>query len=114
MAGTPRSWERGRNATDHVFTNVIGKDGDFGYRAFRFSNDVAWSPIHLAQPLLSPLSGLLFEYMIGAYDIGLLDHVRPGRTKATKRRSVGDLVRDLGAFVKKATRVGVTDYVVYP
>ena len=114
MAGTAKSWKRAHNATHHVFTNVIGKDGDFGYQAFRFSEDVAWNPIHLAQPLLSPLSGLLFEYMIGAYDIGLLDHVRPGRTKTTKRRSVGDLVRDLGAFVKKATRVGVTDYVVYP
>ena len=114
MAGTAKSWKRAHNATHHVFTNVIGKDGDFGYRAFRFSNDVAWSPIHLAQPLLSPLSGLLFEYMIGAYDIGLLDYVLPGGTKTAKRRPVGELARDLWAFVKKAVRTGLTDYVVYP
>ena len=48
---------------------MIGRDRDFGYTAFRFSEDVPWNPTHLAQPLVSPLSGLFFQYSIGAFDI---------------------------------------------
>jgi NADPH-dependent stearoyl-CoA 9-desaturase len=114
MVGTAKSWKRAHNATHHVFTNVIGRDGDFGYNAFRFSDDVPWNPSHLAQPLISPLSGLFFQYMIGAYDIGLLDYLQPRGTKRAKRRPVGELGRDLWAFVKKASRKSFADYVGYP
>ena len=113
MVGTAKSWKRAHNATHHVFTNVIGRDGDFGYTMFRFSDDVPWNATHLVQPLLSPLSGLLFQYMIGAYDIGLLEYVLPGRTKRT-RRPLRDLAGDFWAFAKKATRMSLKDYVVYP
>lgn len=114
LVGTAKSWKRAHNATHHVFTNVIGRDQDFGYTAFRFSDDVAWSPIHLAQPLLSPLSGLFFQYMIGAYDIGLLDYLRPRRMQAANSRPAGERTRDLWAFVKKASRRSFADYVGYP
>ena len=70
MVGTAKSWKRAHNTTHHVFTNVIGRDRDFGYNAFRFSEEVPWKPLHLLQPLVSPLTGLFFEYSIGAYDLG--------------------------------------------
>ena len=116
MVGTAKSWKRAHNATHHVFTNVIGRDGDFGYNAFRFSDDVPWNPTHLAQPLVSPLSGLFFEYSIGAYDLGLLDYILPGRlkTKTAKRRPAGELARDAWSFLKKAARLGAVEYVLYP
>jgi linoleoyl-CoA desaturase len=115
MVGTAKSWKRAHNATHHVFTNVIGRDGDFGYGAFRFSEDVGWNPIHLAQPLLSPLSGLFFDYSIGAHDIGLLD-VLPGRRKAraARPRPAGEFARELWAFVRKAARKSIVEYVFYP
>jgi linoleoyl-CoA desaturase len=116
MVGTAKSWKRVHNATHHVFTNVIGRDGDFGYKAFRFSADVPWNPTHLLQPVLSPLSGLFFQYSIGAYGLGLLDYVLPGRTrtKTAKPRPVGDLAREAWSFVRKAARKSVIEYVLYP
>jgi fatty acid desaturase len=116
MVGTARSWKRAHNATHHVFTNVIGRDRDFGYNAFRFSPDVPWKPIHLLQPLLSPLSGLLFEYAIGAYDLGLLDGLGPRPTGAAggKRRAAREVARDLWAFARKAARKSLVEYVLYP
>jgi len=30
MVGTAKSWKRAHNATHHVFTNVIGRNEDFG------------------------------------------------------------------------------------
>lgn len=116
MVGTAKSWKRAHNATHHVFTNVIGRDGDFGYKAFRLSDGVAWNPTHLLQPLLSPLSGLFFQYSIGAYDLGLLDYVLPGRakTRTAHPRPLGELARDAWDFLRKATRKSLVEYVLYP
>jgi len=116
MVGTARSWKRAHNATHHVFTNVIGRDRDFGYNAFRFSADVPWRPIHLLQPLVSPLSGLFFEYSIGAYDLGLLDGLGPTSNGATgaKRRPRREVARDVWAFARKSARKTFVEYVFYP
>jgi fatty acid desaturase len=113
MVGTAKSWKRAHNATHHVFTNVIGRDRDFGYNAFRFSAEVPWKPFHLLQPLVSPLSGLLFEYSIGAYDLGLLDGLGP-TSKGTKRRPRREVARDVWAFARKVARKGFVEYVFYP
>jgi NADPH-dependent stearoyl-CoA 9-desaturase len=117
MVATARSWKRAHNATHHVFTNVIGRDRDFGYNAFRFSGEVPWKPIHLLQPLVSPLSGLFFEYSIGAYDLGLLDALGPPRSNgaaSAKRRPRREVARDVWAFARKAARKGFVEYVFYP
>jgi linoleoyl-CoA desaturase len=116
MVGTAKSWKRAHNATHHVFTNVIGRDGDFGYKAFRFSDEVAWNPTHLLQPLASPLSGLFFQYSIGAYDLALLDRILPGRAKSTtvKARPLGEHIREAWGFVRKAARKTLVEYAFYP
>jgi linoleoyl-CoA desaturase len=117
MAGTAKSWKRAHNATHHVFTNVIGRDRDFGYNAFRFSEEVPWKPVHLLQPLVSPLSGVFFEYSIGAYDLGLLDALGPPRSNGpadVKRRPRREAARDVWAFARKAARKGFVEYVFYP
>jgi fatty acid desaturase len=116
MVGTAKSWKRAHNATHHVFTNVIGRDRDFGYNAFRFSAEVPWKPFHLLQPLVSPLSGLFFEYSIGAYDLGLLDRLGPPSSGAAggKRRPRREAARDLWAFARKAARKKFVEYVLYP
>lgn len=116
MVGTAKSWKRAHNATHHVFTNVIGKDRDFGYNAFRFSEDVPWRPLHLLQPLVSPLTGLFFQYSIGAYDLGLFDRLGPRSSGAAggKRRPRREMARDLWDFARKAVRKGLVEYVFYP
>ncbi len=116
MVATAKSWKRAHNATHHVFTNVIGRDRDFGYNAFRFSADVPWKPIHLLQPLLSPLSGLLFEYSIGAYDLGLFDVLGPRSKGAAGKqgRTRREVARDVWAFARKAARKAFVEYVFYP
>ncbi len=116
MVATARNWKRAHNATHHVFTNVIGRDHDFGYNLFRFSEDVPWNPTHLAQPLLSPLSGLFFQYSIGAYDLGLLRRFLPSRPRAQSahQRPVGELAGDLWGFLRKVLRQSFVDYVFFP
>ena len=116
MVATARTWKRAHNATHHVFTNVIGRDRDFGYNAFRFSEEIPWRPHHLLQPLLSPLSGLFFQYSIAAYDLGLLDALRPGPSggRIPRRRTARDIARDVWEFARKAARKGLVEYVGFP
>src|SRR5512138_2791228 len=116
IVATAKSWKRAHNATHHVFTNIIGRDRDFGYDAFRFSADVPWKPIHLLQPLLSPLSGLFFEYSIGAFDLGLLEGLGPTSSGAAglKRRPRREVARDVWAFARKVARKKFVEYVFYP
>ena len=68
IVGTAKNWKRAHNHHHHAYTNVIGKDTDYGFGLFRLSDDVKWKPIHLVQPIVSPLSGLFFEFAIALYD----------------------------------------------
>ncbi len=36
------SWKRTHNFEHHTYTNIIGKDRDFGYGLLRLSNDFRW------------------------------------------------------------------------
>ena len=44
IAGDAGSWKRYHNHEHHTYTNVIGKDRDFGYGTFRLSDDLPWRP----------------------------------------------------------------------
>jgi NADPH-dependent stearoyl-CoA 9-desaturase len=118
IVATAKSWKKAHNATHHVFTNVIGRDRDFGYNAFRFSEEVPWKPLHLLQPVLSPLTGLFFQYSVAAYDLGLFDRLGPSAGAAAgagaARRPRRAMAGDVWAFARKAARKGFVDYVLYP
>jgi linoleoyl-CoA desaturase len=114
FVGTARAWKRAHNATHHTFTNVLGKDDDFGYGAFRFSADVPWSPFHLLQPLISPLSALFFDHAVAVYDLRASQYETPlgggVATRAAQKAHLADLV----AFGKKAAKLYFKEYVFYP
>jgi linoleoyl-CoA desaturase len=113
LAATAKSWKRAHNATHHVFTNVVGRDRDFGYDAFRFSADVPWRPRHLLQPVLSPLTGLFFQHAVALFDAGVFERLGPAGA-APGRRSRREVARDLWEYARKATRQGLVDYVLFP
>ncbi len=117
MVGTAKTWKRAHNVSHHTYTNVIGKDDDFGYTAFRFSGDVAWNPIHVLQPIISPMSGLFFDHSIALYDLRLTHYLLP---KALRNKELGasrppaEVRDDLTSFAKKAGRSYLKEYVFYP
>jgi NADPH-dependent stearoyl-CoA 9-desaturase len=117
IVATARSWKRSHNATHHVFTNVVGRDGDLGFHVLRASDEVAWNPVHLLQPLLSLLSGLFFDYSVASYDLGLVHYLLPRRLRtsaAGAARPAKDVVHDVSSFVKKASAKNFVEYVFYP
>ena len=70
LVGTAKTWKKAHNVTHHTYTNVLGKDDDFGYcfsgsRATWRGNRATWSSTWLT------LSAGFFDHAVSYY------HARP-------------------------------------
>jgi len=112
IAGDAGSWKRYHNHEHHTYTNVIGKDRDFGYGTFRLSDDLPWRPKNRFQ---------IFHYLglSTFFEIGIAYHeVAAERIFMGKRRqdsalpiSRKQLKKD---FFNKGKRQIIKDYIFFP
>ncbi len=100
-------WRHSHNYVHHTFTNVIGKDRDFGYGMLRLSNDLRWSWLHPFQLLLTMLLAAYFQWFVAIHDMQM-DKVVIGRRKWSDVRPQWLLVR------AKMWKIVKRDYVVWP
>lgn len=105
--GPAKTWKHSHNLLHHTWTNVIGRDRDFGYTVSRLSPEQPWHPVHLLQPLYNALVIPFFEWGVALYDLEA-DQVASGR------KSVRALLRDAAALAGKASRQLAKDYVLFP
>lgn len=100
-------WRHSHNFVHHTYTNVIGKDRDFGYGLLRLSSDLRWSWLHPFQLALTALLALFFEWFVAIHDMQM-DKVVIGRKKWSDARPQWLLVR---AKIWKVIR---RDYIGWP
>ncbi len=100
-------WRHSHNFVHHTYTNVIGKDRDFGYGLLRLTSDLRWSPLHAFQLLLTALLAIYFQWFVAVHDMQL-DKVIIGRKKWADVRPQWLLVR------AKMWLVVRRDYVIWP
>lgn len=100
-------WRHSHNFVHHTYTNVIGKDRDFGYGLLRLSSDLRWSWLHPFQLLLTLLLASFFQWFVAIHDMQM-DKVVIGRKKWSEVRPQWLLVR------AKMWRIVRRDYVVWP
>ncbi len=100
-------WRHSHNFVHHNYTNVIGKDRDFGYGLLRLSSDLRWSWLHPFQLLLTALLAAYFQWFVAIHDMQM-DKVAIGRRKWSEVRPQWLLVR------AKIWRVVKRDYLVWP
>ncbi|MBI5925413.1 MAG: acyl-CoA desaturase [Aquabacterium sp.] len=100
-------WRHAHNFVHHTYTNVIGKDRDFGYGMLRLSSDLRWSWLHPFQLALTALLALFFEWFVAIHDMQM-DKVVIGRRKWSDVRPQWLLVR---AKIWKVIR---RDYIGWP
>ena len=62
-------WRHAHNVVHHVNANVAGIDRDLGYGVVRITDDEAWKPSHLGNPIAATLLAVLFDQAIGFYDL---------------------------------------------
>lgn len=117
MTGTAKNWKRAHNHHHHAYTNVIGKDTDYGFGMFRLSDEVKWKPIHLLQPIISPASGLVFEFAVSLYDLQIPQYILPKWLRPEEHAellSKSELFQELKEFAVKSGKKGLKEYVYYP
>jgi len=111
-AGDSNSWKRYHNYEHHTYTNILGKDRDFGYGLLRMSHDLPWRPKNLLQFFTYIKLSLLFEWGIAYHELAG-ERIFFGKKKSVSELPISrqQLKRD---FFKKAGKQLFKDYVLYP
>ena len=106
------SWRRYHNHEHHTYTNIIGKDRDFGYGLLRLSDDTRWRRKNLWQIITYFNLSVMFEMGVAYHEVA------GERIFMGKRRKTSSLPitrKELrNAFFSKAGRQFFKDYVFFP
>jgi NADPH-dependent stearoyl-CoA 9-desaturase len=104
-------WKHSHNELHHVYTNVLGKDQDLGFRILRVDEDQRWNPVYLFQPLVNLINACIFQYGIAIYDLPIGPYVNGEITEKADK----DLFwRQVRAAMAKIGRQVRKDYVLFP
>lgn len=106
-ASSSAAWRHSHNYLHHTYTNVVGRDRDIGYTVLRLTDEQAWKPYHLIQPISAAALAFNFQWGISLYDLEL-DRVADGK------KSLAQLAGDLKPFASKIVRQVAKDYVFFP
>jgi fatty acid desaturase len=111
-AGDSNSWKRYHNHEHHTYTNVIGKDRDFGYGLLRLSDDTRWKPKNVWQFFTYMTLAIFFEFGIAYHEVaGERVFMGKRRKSSSLPISVEKLRSD---FFSKIGRQFFKDYIFYP
>lgn len=100
-------WRHSHNFMHHSYTNIIGKDRDFGYGLLRLSDEQKWNPTYLFQPVSNAILAFFFQWGVGMHDMEW-DRFLAGKMPAAEFR------KRAKPFLKKARRQLFKDYVLFP
>jgi len=101
------SWRKTHNYEHHTYTNILGKDRDYGYAVLRLDDGVEWKPWHLVQFIQYGMLSGLFEYGVALHELEF-DRVKSGEVK------LKDKVPFLKRFAAKTKKQVKKDYILYP
>ncbi len=101
------SWRRTHNYEHHTYTNVLGKDRDYGYAVLRLSDDEPWRPTHRFQMAYYFLLTVLFQWGVGLHEAEV-EKLRSGE------KSFSDKKEYFKGFFSKAAKQSFKDYVFFP
>ncbi|MDO3720730.1 acyl-CoA desaturase [Marinobacter sp. chi1] len=104
---TGESWRRTHNYEHHTYTNIIGKDRDYGYALLRLDDDEQWRPRHSLQFINYILLSVFFQWGVGLHELES-ERIRRGEIR------VKDKLPFLKDFFRKGGRQAFKDYVFFP
>ncbi|HEY4897955.1 MAG TPA: fatty acid desaturase [Solirubrobacteraceae bacterium] len=101
-------WRHSHNYLHHTHTNIVGKDRDIGYGILRMSEDEAWRPYYLGNPLYAALLASFFQYGVAMHDVEA-EQIAAGES------TLDDEKREkLQAIWRKVKGQTLKDYVLFP
>ena len=101
------SWRKTHNYEHHTYTNIIGKDRDYGYGILRLSDDTPWSPKHLFNLLSYGMLSVFFQSGVGLHELET-EKIASGEISLKEKKPF------LKRFFKKAGRQALKDYIIFP
>ncbi|MDK9556763.1 acyl-CoA desaturase [Marinobacter sp. M216] len=104
---TGESWRRTHNYEHHTYTNIIGKDRDYGYALLRLSDDDKWKPLHSLQFINYVLLSVFFQWGVGLHELES-ERIRRGEV------SLNEKLPFLKDFFRKGGRQAFKDYLFFP
>ncbi|GAA0859546.1 acyl-CoA desaturase [Aliiglaciecola litoralis] len=112
IACDAKSWQRTHNYEHHTYTNIIGKDRDFGYGLLRLSNDFRWRIRNLWQTVTYVVLSTLFQWGISYHELAG-QRVFFGRKNKQRHTQISD-AQLKKAFFSKGARQLFKDYLFFP
>lgn len=103
----PDSWRKTHNFEHHTYTNILGLDRDFGYGAYRMSEEMAWEPKHRYQLLYYGVMALFFQWGFALHDMEA-ERIRSGEITRESKLPVWL------EFLRRMRRHLFKDYFFFP
>lgn len=112
IAADSDSWKRYHNHEHHTYTNIIGKDRDFGYGLLRLSDDLPWRPKNLYQFLTYVNLSVLFQWGVAYHELAA-ERIFLGKRRADSHLPISrqQLRKD---FFSKINKQVFKDYIFFP
>ncbi len=106
------SWRRTHNFEHHTYTNIIGKDRDFGYDTLRLSDDVKWKDHYRFQSIRLVVLMLMFEWAVAYHELfGERIFIGKRHKEGKLPISHAQLIKD---FFTKIRLAVFRDYIFFP
>lgn len=112
IASDAGSWKRIHNHEHHTYTNIIGKDRDFGYGLLRMSDDLPWRKKNMWQFITYFNLSLMFEWGVAYHELAA-ERVFMGKKKKNRTSTLSDTELKK-MFFSKAGRQIFKDYLFFP
>lgn len=106
------SWRRVHNYEHHTYTNILGKDRDFGYGLLRLSSELPWRVKNSWQLITYFWLSVLFQWGVSYHELAA-ERVFFGKRKAQRHSKVTPQQLKRAFFGKGARQIG-KDYVLFP
>lgn len=106
------SWNRVHNYEHHTYTNIVGKDRDYGYGLLRLSRDFGWRIKNLWQFGTYVVLSVLFQWGIAYHELAA-ERVFFGKKKDNRNSQVTHAELKKRFFSKGARQI-LKDYVLFP
>ncbi|ARU55344.1 fatty acid desaturase [Oleiphilus messinensis] len=101
------SWRKTHNYEHHTYTNILGKDRDYGYGILRMSEDESWHPLRRFQFAYYVLLSVFFQWGVALHEMEFEKVVRKEVTWKSR-------IPFYKTFAKKGFRQIFKDYIFFP
>ena len=102
-----QTWRLSHNYKHHTYTNIIGKDRDYGYGILRMDQDETWRPQDIFNLMKFWWLSVMFQWGVALQELEP-DRIVSGEASWAEKKPI------LKAFLKKGGRQFFKDYIFFP